>query len=84
MERTYDFRESIALKLPFLEKQLEEFVKVKAIYSNFLYSDINAVEIASYDLCAIFTSVESTKETWTKDMDILKTNFDDYMKIIST
>ena len=73
-----DFRELIALKLSFIEKQLEECVKAKDTYSNFLYSDINAVEIASYALCVILTSTVSTKETWT-----MKAIFDDCMKIIS-
>lgn len=53
------------------------------MYKNFLYLDINVVEIASYALCAILTSFESTKETWTKGMDSFKTIFDDCMKIIS-
>ena len=78
-----NFKESIALKLSFVEKKLEECVKAKEINSNFLCSDLNAVEIASYALCAILTSTESTKETWTKGMDILKANIYDCMKIIS-
>ena len=52
--------------------------------SNFLYLDLNAVDTASYVLCAILTLAESTKETWTKGMDSLKEKFDDYMNIIST
>ena len=83
MKRISYFRESIALKLSFFEKQLEEYVKAKDTYSNFLFLDLNAVEIASYTLCAILTLAKSTKETWTKGMDILKANFDDCMKIIS-
>ena len=78
-----DFRESIALKVSFVEKQLEECVKAKDTYSNFLYLDLDVVEISSYSLYAILISVESTKETWTKVMDSMKENFDDCMKIIS-
>ena len=82
MKRTSKFRESISLKLSFVEKQLEECVKAKEAYTNFLYSDINAIEIESYALCAILSSAKSTKETWTKGMDSLKTIFEDCMKII--
>ena len=52
-------------------------------YSNFLYSDLNEVEIASYALSSIITSTKSTKETWTKGMNNLKENFDDCMNILS-
>ena len=82
VKRTSNFRESIALKLPFIEKQLEECVKAKDKYTNFLYSDINAVKIESYALCAILISDESSKVILTKGMEILKTIFDDWMKII--
>ena len=83
LKRTSNFKESIALKLSFIEKQLEDCFKAKDTYSNFLYSYINAVEIASYALCAILTLAESTKETWTKGMDRVKFIFHDCMKIIS-
>ena len=62
---------------------MEECVKAKDTYSNFLYSNLNVVEIASIYLCTFLTSTESTKETWTKGMDSLKENFDDCMKILS-
>lgn len=45
LKKISDFRESIALKISMVEKQLEECVKAKDTYSNFLYSDLNAVEI---------------------------------------
>ena len=62
MKKISDFRESITLKLSFVEKQLEECIKAKDTYSKFLYLDLNVVEIASYALCAILTSTEYTKE----------------------
>ena len=83
IRRTSDFRESISLKLSFFEKKLEECVKVKDTYTNFLYLYINVVEIASYALCVILSSTKSMKETWKKGMDSLKTIFDGCMKINS-
>ena len=44
------------MKVSLVEKQLEEYVKAKDTYSNFLYLDLNAVEITSYALCKILTS----------------------------
>ena len=63
---------------------MEEYVKAKDTYANFTYSDINAVEIASYALCAIIITNEAKKDTWEKDMDSLKTMFDDCMEILTT
>lgn len=80
--RLSEFIESIALKLSSIERQLEEFVKTKDTYSNFVYSDLNAIEIASYALCAMLTTTKVDKETWEKCKDILKENFDDCMKTI--
>ena len=63
---------------------MEQCVKTKDTYSNFLYLDLNVIEIASYALCAILDNVEVVKDTWEKGMDYIKENFDDYMKMIST
>ena len=82
LRRLSDFRESIALKLSTIERQLEECIKSKDTYSNFIYSDLNAIEIASYALCAIPINVKAVKDTWEKGMDNLKENFDDCMKMI--
>ena len=84
LRRVSYFRESIALKLSVNERKLEECVKAKDLYSNFIYLDLNVVEIASYALCAILTTTEVVKDTWQKVMDSLKENFDDCMKMIST
>lgn len=83
LKRVLDFKDSIALKISIVEKQLEECAKAKDTYSKFLFSNLNAVEIASYALCEILTSTESTKHTWTKGMRNLKASFDDCMKILS-
>ena len=48
------------------------------------YSNLNAIEIASYALCAILTTTKEEKDTWEKDIDSLKENFDDCMKILTT
>lgn len=71
------------LKLSTIERQLEECIKAKDTYSNFMYSNLNAIEIASYALSAILNIVEAIKDTWEKGMDSLKANFDDFMKMIS-
>lgn len=65
------FREYIALKISSVKRQFEECVKAMATYSNFLYFDLNAGEIASYALCAILTSIKTTKDTWIKGLTSL-------------
>ncbi|MDF3680996.1 hypothetical protein P3S38_28890, partial [Enterobacter hormaechei] len=42
--------------------------------------DLDAIEIASYSFCSNLSLVDSTKKTWTKGMDRVKENFDDWMK----
>ena len=84
LRRLSSFRESIALKLSTIERQLEECVKAKDTYSNFMYFDLNAIEITSYALYAMLTTTKVTKDTWEKGMNSLKENFDDCMKIIAT
>lgn len=63
---------------------MEERVKIKDTYSNFIYFDLNVVEITSYALYAILTTTKVGKETWEKGIDILKENFDDRMRMISS
>lgn len=70
------------MKISTGERQLEECVKVKDTYANFTYSILNAVEIASYALCEIITTIKEKKDTWEKGMKNLKENFDDCMKIL--
>ena len=84
LKRFSEFRESISLRTTIIERQLEECVKAKDTYSNFLYSNLNAVEIASNALCAILTSTKTTKDTWVKGLNSLKASFDNYMKMLST
>lgn len=83
MIRLLEFRDSIVLNISFIERQLEECDKAKDTYADFTYSDLNAVEIASYALCAILTTTKVEKDTWEKGMDNLKTNFDDCMNILT-
>ena len=64
MKRSSKFREAISLRITTIYRKLEECFKAKDNYSKILYSDLNAVEIASYALCAILTSVEIAKDTW--------------------
>jgi hypothetical protein len=83
LKRFSEFKETLVLKIATVEKQLDECVKAKDTYSNFVYSDLSSVEIASYALCAILTTLEVVKDRWEKDMENLKIFFDDCMKFIS-
>jgi hypothetical protein len=83
LKRFSELKETLVLKIAIVEKQLDECVKAKDTYSNFVYSDLSNVEIASYALCTILTTSEAIKDQWEKDMENLKTNFDDCMKFIS-
>lgn len=65
LKRVSNFKESIALKIYVIEKQLEECVKANDTYSNFLYFDLNPIEITLYALCAILNSTKLAKDTWT-------------------
>lgn len=72
------------MKISAVERQLDECVKAKDTYSKFMFSDLNAVEIASYALCAILTTSEAVKDHWEKGMNTLKVNFDDGLKFLSS
>ena len=73
------FRENLALKIGTLEQQIEEFLKAKTSFEKFVYSDLSAVEIAAYGLCALLRISKGVRDSWYKSFESLKTNFDDCM-----
>ena len=76
-------REHSSLKINTLEQQVEECLKANTSFDKFVYSDLNAVEIASYGLCALLSILEGVKDTWEKNLKSLKMSFDDRIIFLS-
>lgn len=77
-------RENLSLKISTLEQKVGEFLKAKTSFDKKNYSDLNAVEIASYRLGTLLSISEGFKDTWEKDFKSKKTSFENYISYLST
>ena len=55
-------REYLSMKLSMVECQLEECLSLKTFFDSFVYSDLNAMEIACYGLRNVLNILEGVKE----------------------
>ena len=59
-------REHLFPHVTLLENQLGEILAAKSSYENFVAIDLNAIELATYSLCALISVSNALKEHWKK------------------
>lgn len=72
------FRDHLSPQVILLENQLEECLVEKSSYDKFVETNLNAIELATYALCALINVYDAPKESWKKHFAQLKTNFSDF------
>ena len=67
LKRLTLLREHLFPQVTFLENQLEECLSVKSSYDNFVATNLNVVELATYALCALIGVFDALKESCKKN-----------------
>ena len=68
-------REYLAPKVVILQRKLEECLSTNNSYDKFTYTDLSAVEVASYALFTLISISDIVKDNWKEDFDRLKIAF---------
>ena len=55
-------------QITLLENQLKEFLIKKTSYEKFMATDLNAIELAAYYLCALINVSDELKDSWKEEL----------------
>ena len=83
LQRFSLLKEHISLKFDLVQKQLEDFLKVKISYEHFIYLDFQPTKVGSYRLCTLLIVSDSVKGAWNKGLLKLKRSFSDCMPFLN-
>ena len=84
IKRFSTLREILSPKISILQRQLEECLVAKASYDKFSYTNLSAMEVASYALFFLIYIFNTIKKNCKKEVERLKLVYVDYFSEISS